>query len=201
MIRTTSGRLCTWEMFSWKKLLTDISRNESPCSDTRRRKTAQYFLPVFSLLFLKWQRRQHWLTKAKKPKNQSRDLIYTLGFNITGRKFAQFQTSGLQREHFPPLALTPSLTSSEKKTAYSQNLQFRNDTLALKWSSADSRMSALPQNVKCLEGPAVLASLLPLEDVGQHGAGCGQLTHLAQELGLGILAHQARSDGHGTARH
>lgn len=32
-------------------------------------------------------------------------------------------------------------------------------------------------------------SLLSLEDIGQHGAGGGQLTHLAQELGLGVLAH------------
>lgn len=55
--------------------------------------------------------------------------------------------------------------------------------------------------MKCFEGPAALPSLLPLEDVGQHGAGRGQLTHLAQELGLGVLAHQAGSDGHGTARH
>lgn len=41
-------------------------------------------------------------------------------------------------------------------------------------------------------------SLLPLEDVGQHGARRGQLTHLAQELGLGILAHQAGGNRHGS---
>lgn len=43
-----------------------------------------------------------------------------------------------------------------------------------------------------------LWSLLPLEDVGQHGARCGQLTHLAQELGLGILTHQTGGNRHGT---
>lgn len=45
--------------------------------------------------------------------------------------------------------------------------------------------------------PRCVSSLLPLEDVGQHGPGRGQLTHLAQELGLGVLAHQAGRDGHG----
>ena len=40
-------------------------------------------------------------------------------------------------------------------------------------------------------------SLLSLEDVGQHGPGGGQLAHLAQELGLGILTHQTGRDGHG----
>ena len=39
-------------------------------------------------------------------------------------------------------------------------------------------------------------SLLPLEDVGEHGPGRGQLTHLAQELGLGVFPHQAGGDGH-----
>lgn len=42
--------------------------------------------------------------------------------------------------------------------------------------------------VSSVRWPA-LRSLLSLEDVGQHGAGGGQLTHLAQELGLGVLAH------------
>lgn len=44
---------------------------------------------------------------------------------------------------------------------------------------------------------SVLRSLLSLEDVGQHGARGGQLTHLAQELGLGILADQTGGDGDG----
>lgn len=40
-------------------------------------------------------------------------------------------------------------------------------------------------------------SLLSLEDVCQHGARGGELTHLAQELGLGIFTHQTGGDGGG----
>lgn len=40
-------------------------------------------------------------------------------------------------------------------------------------------------------------SLLSLEDVGQHGARGGQLTHLTQELGLGVFTHQTGGNGHG----
>lgn len=43
---------------------------------------------------------------------------------------------------------------------------------------------------------SVLWSLLPLEDIGQHGTRGGQLTHLTQELGLGILTNQAGCNGH-----
>lgn len=42
----------------------------------------------------------------------------------------------------------------------------------------------------------VLRLLLSLEDVGQHGARGGQLTHLTQELRLGILPHQTGCNGH-----
>lgn len=57
----------------------------------------------------------------------------------------------------------------------------------------------LSQTTVCqlLSQASVLQSLLPLEDVGQHRARSGQLAHLAQELGLGILTHQAGGDGHG----
>lgn len=42
-----------------------------------------------------------------------------------------------------------------------------------------------------------VTSLLSLEDVGQHGTRSRELTHLAQELGLGVLAHQTGGYGHG----
>lgn len=40
-------------------------------------------------------------------------------------------------------------------------------------------------------------SLLPLKHVGQHGARSGQLTHLAEELGLCVFTHEAGSYRHG----
>lgn len=39
-------------------------------------------------------------------------------------------------------------------------------------------------------------SLLSLENVGQHGTGRGQLTHLTQELGFSVFTNQTSSNGH-----
>ena len=72
------------------------------------------------------------------------------------------------------------------------------------WADAPRQWRLMGYVVCLLLGGSAVeeGSLLSLENVGQHGAGRGQLTHLTQELGLGVFPNQTGSDGHrSTATH
>lgn len=74
----------------------------------------------------------------------------------------------------------------------------RDPDLAHHWSLGSRQWRLMGYVVRLLLGGSAVeeGSLLSLENVGQHGTGRGQLTHLTQELGLGVFPNQTDSDGH-----